>query len=61
MDRKLTLNTFLKLLTSNDVPVSKAMAVASKVLVFFIGMNVNSNPSLQIQRIQYTNCTRAAR
>ena len=30
---KLSLNAFLKLLTSNDVPVSKAMAVASKVSV----------------------------
>ncbi|KAG2156137.1 hypothetical protein DEU56DRAFT_765719 [Suillus clintonianus] len=29
-DRKLTLPAFLKILTSNDVPVPKAMAVASK-------------------------------
>ncbi|KAL4076062.1 hypothetical protein J3A83DRAFT_4089915 [Scleroderma citrinum] len=31
MDPKLSLNAFLKLLTSNDVPVSKAMTVASKI------------------------------
>ncbi|KAG2077339.1 hypothetical protein BDR04DRAFT_1065949 [Suillus decipiens] len=30
-DRKLTLPAFLKVLTNNDVPVPKAMAVASKV------------------------------
>ena len=33
MDKILTLPDFLKLLTSNNVPVSKAMAVASKVSV----------------------------
>jgi hypothetical protein len=32
-DRKLTLPAFLKVLTSNNVPVPKAMAVASKVFV----------------------------
>ncbi|KAG2141774.1 uncharacterized protein EDB93DRAFT_1159052 [Suillus bovinus] len=31
MDKKLTLPAFLKVLTSNNVPVPKAMAVASKV------------------------------
>lgn len=33
MDKKLTLPDFLKFLTSNNVPVPKAMAVASKVSV----------------------------
>lgn len=33
MDKTLTLPDFLKLLTSNNVPVSKAMAIASKVSV----------------------------
>lgn len=33
MDKKLTLPDFLKFLTNNNVPVSKAMAIASKVSV----------------------------
>jgi len=33
MDKKLILPDFLKLLTNNNVPIPKAMAVASKVSV----------------------------
>lgn len=34
MDSKLSLPAFLKMLSNNDVPMSKAMAVASKMSVF---------------------------
>jgi len=37
-ERKLTLPAFLKVLTSNNVPVPKAMAVASKVCVYLVSM-----------------------
>jgi hypothetical protein len=35
-DKKLTLPDFLKLMTNNNVPIPKAMAVASKVSVLFL-------------------------
>lgn len=34
-DRKLSLHVFLKIFTANDVPVSKAMAFASKAYTAF--------------------------